>query len=56
MTLQEILIILQNRLTVLSEAKRNAVATGNLDQVVALENDIITTEQSILQITQALSL
>ena len=55
MTLNEILIILQNRLITLTDAKKTAEASGNLDQVVAISSDILSTELSIQQITSTLS-
>lgn len=55
MTLNEILIILQNRLITLTDAKKTAEASGNLDQVIAISSDILSTELSIQQITSTLS-
>lgn len=56
MTLNEILIILQNRLINLQETRKLAVASGNLDQVNSIDIDIETTTVSIEQIKSSLGL
>lgn len=47
MSLAEILRILESRLITLNEAKKNAIATGDLDAVNRIDADILTTGASI---------
>jgi hypothetical protein len=56
MTMNEILVILQNRLINLKETRKLAVASGNLEQVVSIDNDIVTTKNSIESIVNAISI
>lgn len=56
MTLNEILIILQNRLINLQETRKLAVASGNLEQVNSIDVDIETTTISISQIKASLGI
>lgn len=53
MTLKEILIILQKRLYVLSEQKKSAEASGDLERVIAVDVDLATTLDSINSIQKA---
>lgn len=50
MTLEEILIIMENRLINLTETRKSAVSSGLLDQVVALDADLLTTTGTIKQL------
>lgn len=52
MTLDEILVILENRKTALLEAKRVAVSSGDIERVVLLNNDLDSTINSIDSIRQ----
>jgi hypothetical protein len=56
MTLNEVLIILQNRLINLQETRKLAVSSGNLEQVASIDNDIGTTLISIDQLKVSLGL
>lgn len=56
MTLEEIIIILQNRIITLSEARKRAVANGDLDGVVKIDADLLTTENAILSIQTVINL
>jgi hypothetical protein len=56
MTLNEVLIILQNRLINLQETRKLTVASGNLEQVNSIDIDIETTTLSIEQIKTSLGL
>lgn len=55
MTLNEILIILQNRVIALNESKKMAVSSGDLQKTVEIDNDLITTLTSIELISQSLT-
>jgi len=50
MSIEEILVILQNRIAVLNEARKHAVNSGNLDQVISVDADLLSTQTSIDQI------
>lgn len=47
MTISDIISILENRLINLQETRRQAVASGLLDQVVSMDLDIATTTASL---------
>ena len=53
MKLQDILVIMQNRLLNLNETRKLAVISGNLEQVMSIDADINTTENSIQQLKTA---
>ena len=53
MTIDEIIVILQNRLVNLEETRKQAVASGLLDQVNALDADIISTKNSLQALQQS---
>ena len=55
MKLQDILVIMQNRMLSLNEARKAAVISGNLEQVMLIDADINTTENSIQQLKTAIS-
>lgn len=55
MTLSEVLVILQNRIISLQEAKKTAIATGELQKVIDLDNDLITTSTTIEVITKSIN-
>ncbi len=54
MKLEEIIAILNNRLASLTEARKNAVSSGNLEQVMLIDSDILSTQTSIDQLNVAL--
>lgn len=56
MTLNEILSIMQNRIIALNEARRAAVNSGDLDGVVKIDSDLVTTHSSIEKIKLLLQL
>ena len=51
MSLEELLIILQNRVRNLEEAKKQAVISGSVLQVFNIDEDLNSTKISIEQIT-----
>lgn len=55
MTLEEILIILQNRVKNLEEAKKQAVVSGSVLQVFNIDDDLNSTKVSIEQITSIIN-
>lgn len=56
MTLNEILSIMQNRIIALNEARRSAANAGDLDGVVKIDSDLVTTHSSIEKIKLLLQL
>lgn len=52
MTVDEILIIMQNRLITLQETRKLAVASGNLEQIVSIDKDLSTTQLTIQQLSE----
>lgn len=50
MTIDEVLIILQNRLITLSEARKAAVNVGDLERVVQIDGDLLSTVTTIEKI------
>lgn len=55
MSINEVLIIMQNRLVSLRTAKISAVNSGDLENIVKIDNDLITTETSIEQISKKIA-
>lgn len=55
MKIEEILTILQNRLLSLNEARKVAINTGDMERLVQIEGDILTTYLSIDQIKKPIS-
>lgn len=47
MTLNDLIVIMSNRLVTLNEIKKQSIVTGDLSQVVIVENDILTTETTL---------
>lgn len=47
MTIQELIVIMENRLINLKETRKNAVASGLIDQVIQLDADIESTTTTI---------
>lgn len=56
MTIQEVLVIMQNRIIHLNEARKAAVNMGDLDGVVKIDTDLVTTQGSIEKIKLLLQL
>jgi len=54
MKLQDILIIMQNRLLNLTEARKSALSTGNLEMLANIDADITSTELTVQQLKDAL--
>jgi hypothetical protein len=47
MTIEEIIVILQNKITVLQGARIAFVNQGNLQAVIDIDNDILSTEGTL---------
>lgn len=56
MKIDDILLIMQNKLVNLSENRKAAFANGDLSTVTAIDLQIIETEKTIEQLKQALTL
>jgi hypothetical protein len=50
MRLDELLVIMQNRLLTLTEARKAAVNSGDIERVVQIDGDLITTIDTIEQL------
>lgn len=55
MTLEEVLIVMQNRVISLKTARISSVNAGDLDNVIKIDNDLITTMSSIEKIKEILN-
>lgn len=55
MTLNEILIVMQNRIIALKNARLSAVNSGDIENLIIIDNDLITTETSIEQISKKIA-
>jgi hypothetical protein len=55
MSLDEIFIVLQNRMLSLKTARASAFNAGDLESVVKIDNDLITTENSIEKISKKIA-
>jgi hypothetical protein len=53
MKIDELLVIMQNRLLTLNEAKKAAQIAGDLERIVQIDGDLLTTITSIEQIKKA---
>lgn len=47
MTIEEMMVILENRVRTLSDARAMAVMSGDLDQVNKIDVDLLTTTSSL---------
>jgi hypothetical protein len=56
MTVQELLVIMQNRLLTLNEARKSAINLGDLEQVNRIDGDLITTYATVEKIQKATEL
>jgi hypothetical protein len=52
MTIDEVLVIMQNRLLTLNAARTAAIAAGDLERVNQIDGDLLTTYSSIDQIVK----
>lgn len=55
MTLTEVLLILQNRMIALDQARKAAVSSGDLANIIKIDEDILTTQSSIQRIQTMLA-
>jgi len=55
MTLEQILVIMENRLLNLEETRKQAFVSGFIDQVSNIDIDISTTKNTILYLKQAIN-
>lgn len=53
MTVNELVVILQNRLITLAEARKSAVASGDVERVLQVDNDLLSTTMTIEQLNLA---
>ena len=56
MTITELLTIMQNRLLTLNEARKAAVAAGDLERVVQIDGDLVTTYTTVEKLQKAVEL
>lgn len=56
MTLHEILMIMQNRIISLNEARKAAYVAGDLERVTQIDTDLVTTWTSIEKIKNTIEL
>lgn len=56
MTLHEILMIMQNRIISLNEARKAAYVSGDLERVTQIDTDLVTTWTSIEKIKNTIEL
>jgi hypothetical protein len=56
MRLDELLVIMQNRLLTLNEARKAAVSAGDLERVVQLDGDLLSTVSSIEQLKKTIEM
>lgn len=54
MRIEDIIVILQNRLIALGESRKVAVVSGDLARVVDIDNDITNTTLSLEQLQSSL--
>lgn len=56
MTLHEILMIMQNRIIALNEARKAAYSAGDLERVTQIDTDLATTYTSIEKLKSTMEL
>ena len=56
MTITELLTIMQNRLLTLNEARKSAVLAGDLERVVQIDGDLVTTYTTVEKLQKAVEL
>jgi hypothetical protein len=54
MKLDYLLSIMQNRILTLTEARKTAVTSGDIERVDQLDKDLLTTENTVMQIKNIL--
>lgn len=54
MHLHQIYALLNNRMSALVEARKSAAAAGELDRLVQIDSDILSTQSSISQIRKSI--
>jgi hypothetical protein len=54
MKLQDILVIMQNRILSLNEARKLAVNSGNIEQIGLIDSDLLSTQNTIKTIEDSL--
>jgi hypothetical protein len=54
MHLQQIYVLLNNRLASLLEARNVAVVTGELDRLTQIDSDIMSTQSSLAQLKKSI--
>lgn len=56
MTLNEVLVIMQNRIVTLNEARKAAATAGDLDRVNQVDGDLLTTLSTIERLKETINL
>lgn len=56
MTITELIVIMQNRLLTLNEARKSAVLAGDLERVVQIDGDLATTCTTVEKLQKAVEL
>jgi hypothetical protein len=56
MTLHEVLVIMNNRVITLNEARKAAVAAGDLEKVIQIDGDLMSTFTTIDQLKNTIEL
>jgi hypothetical protein len=56
MTLHEVLVIMNNRVITLGEARKAAVAAGDLEKVIQIDGDLMSTFTTIDQLKNSIEL
>jgi predicted RNA-binding protein associated with RNAse of E/G family len=55
MKLDELLVVMQNRLLTLEAARKAAVIAGDIERVIQLDGDLFTTTTSIEQLKRTIA-
>lgn len=53
MTVDDLIRLLENRILTLNEAKKSAFTAGDLERVIQIELDLLTTQSSITQLRKS---
>lgn len=56
MKLEEILVIMQNKVAILTEARKSAVATGDIQKVLQIDEELLNTSISVIKIQDVLNM
>jgi hypothetical protein len=54
MKLDNLLLIMQNRVLSLTEARKTAVIAGDIERIEQIDGDLLTTENTVEQLKRAL--